>query len=43
MGAISRMDENDMRAVYRYLRSVEPVENVIEKTAYAPGEELPKK
>lgn len=42
-GAISRMDEDDMRAVYRYLHAVEPVENVIEKTAYAPGEEYPKK
>jgi len=41
-GAFSRMDEDDMRAVYRYLRSIEPVENKIEQIVFAPGEKLPK-
>lgn len=41
-GAFSRMEELDMRAIYRYLRSIEPVEKKIEKIVFAPGEDLPK-
>lgn len=41
-GAFSRMDEGDMRAIYRYLQSLEPVENKVEKIVFAPGEKLPK-
>lgn len=37
-GTFSRMDELDLRAVYRYLNSLEPVNNKIEKIAFAPGE-----
>jgi len=40
-GLYSRMDEVDLKALYRYLHSLEPVENKIEKTVYAPGEKLP--
>jgi hypothetical protein len=41
-GMYSRMSENDLKALYRYLHSLEPVEFAVEKTVYAPGEELPK-
>ena len=40
-GAFSRMNEVDLKAVYRYLKSLEPVHNKIEKTVYAPGEKFP--
>jgi hypothetical protein len=40
-GAFSRMNEIDLKAIYRYLKSLEPVHNKIEKTVYAPGEKLP--
>lgn len=33
-GSFSRMDEVDLRALYRYLMSLDPVSNKIEKTAY---------
>ena len=41
-GSYSRMTETDLKALYRYLHSLEPVEFAVEKTVYAPGEELPK-
>ena len=41
-GLFSRMDETDLKALFQYLHSLEPVENKIEKTVYAPGEALPK-
>jgi mono/diheme cytochrome c family protein len=41
-GVFSRMDESDLKAIYRYLHSLDPVEHKVEKTVYAPGEELPK-
>ncbi|MFO7613999.1 MAG: c-type cytochrome [Bacteroidales bacterium] len=41
-GCYSRMDEADLKALYRYLKSLEPVEFAVGKTVYAPGEELPK-
>jgi len=37
-GTFSRMDDLDLRAVYRYLKSLEPVNNKIEKIVFAPGE-----
>lgn len=37
-GSFSRMDETDLKAVYRYLQTVTPVKNTITKTAYAPNE-----
>ncbi len=40
--AFSRLNEVEIRAVYRYLNSIPPVENKIEKTVFAPGEPLPK-
>jgi hypothetical protein len=41
-GSYSRMTEGDMKALYRYLHALEPVEFAVNKTVYAPGEELPK-
>lgn len=41
-GVFSRMDETDLKAIYRYLHSLQPVEHKIEKTVYAPGEVAPK-
>jgi len=41
-GSFSRMDEVDLKAIYRYLHSLEPVKRKAEKTVYAPGEKLPK-
>jgi hypothetical protein len=39
-GMFSRMTVNDLKALYRYLHSLEPVEFKVEKTVYAPGEEI---
>ena len=40
-GMFAKMDDTDLKALYRYLHSLDPVENRIEKTVYLPGEELP--
>jgi mono/diheme cytochrome c family protein len=40
-GAFSRIDETDLKAIYRYLNSLEPVNNMVSKTVYFPGEYLP--
>jgi mono/diheme cytochrome c family protein len=40
-GPFSRMDETDLKAIYRYLKSIPGVKNKVEKTVYKPGEELP--
>jgi hypothetical protein len=40
-GSFSRMNEVDLKALYRYLRSLKPVKNKIEKTVYVAGERLP--
>lgn len=40
-GPFSRMDESDLKAIYNYLRSVEPVKNEIAKTVFQPGEKMP--
>jgi len=40
-GAFGKMDDGDLKAIYRYLQSLDPIENQLEKLVYAPGEELP--
>ena len=40
-GMYSRMDTTDLRALYKYLHSLDPVEHKIPKTVYPPGEKLP--
>jgi mono/diheme cytochrome c family protein len=40
-GPFSRMDESDLKAIYQYLHSIDPVKNKIEKTVYAPGDKMP--
>ena len=40
-GSFSKMDETELKALYRYLQSLDPVENKIAKTVYAPGEKIP--
>jgi len=40
-GLFSRMHETDLKALYRYLHSLEPVENKVPQTVFAPGEKLP--
>jgi mono/diheme cytochrome c family protein len=37
-GAFSQMDTLELRAIYQYLQTVDPVDNLIEKTVYVPGE-----
>jgi mono/diheme cytochrome c family protein len=37
-GPFSRLDENDLKAIYRYLQTVEPVKRTIAKTVYSPEE-----
>lgn len=40
-GSYSRMDIDDMKALYRYLITVPPVSRKIEQTTFAPGEKMP--
>jgi len=40
-GHYSRLDEVDMKALYRYLHSLDPVENVVERVVYGVGEKVP--
>lgn len=40
-GSFSTMDEVELKALYRYLNSLEPVENSIPKTVFGPGEAIP--
>lgn len=37
--AFANIDENDLKAVYKFLRSLKPEKNKVEKMVYAPGEE----
>jgi mono/diheme cytochrome c family protein len=39
--AFAMMNETELKALYRYLRSLEPQTSKVRKTVYAPGEELP--
>ncbi|MCC6721212.1 MAG: c-type cytochrome [Bacteroidia bacterium] len=40
-GAFSRLNEIDLKALYRYFQSIEPVKNKIEKTVFRNGEKMP--
>ena len=40
-GAIATMEELDLKALYRYLQTQEPVYNKIKKIVYKLGEALP--
>lgn len=40
-GAFSRINELELKAIYRYLKSLEPVKNKVPKIVYGPGEALP--
>lgn len=40
-GSFSRMNEVDLKALYRYLKTLEPKEFKVSKTVYAPGEAMP--
>lgn len=40
-GAFSRMNDLELKAVYRYLNSLDPVSGKVEKIYYGPGDELP--
>ena len=40
-GSFSRMSDVDLKALYKYLKSLEPVNNKITKVVYAPGEKFP--
>ncbi len=40
-GSFARMDEVDIRAIFRYLQSIKPIAHKIEKTVYEPGEVIP--
>ena len=39
--AFALMNETELKALYRYLKSLEPQKSKVVKTVYAPGEELP--
>jgi hypothetical protein len=40
-GMYSRADETDLKALYQYLHALEPVENPVPQTVFAPGEKFP--
>jgi mono/diheme cytochrome c family protein len=40
-GPFSRMDDNDLKAIYNYLRTVPSVNNDVTKTAFDEGEKMP--
>ena len=40
-GTFSRMNDLDLKALYRYLHSLKPVKNKIAKTVFPPGENFP--
>lgn len=40
-GSFSKMSEIELKAVYRYLRSLQPVKRKVERVAYEPGEKVP--
>jgi mono/diheme cytochrome c family protein len=39
-GAFSRINDMELKAIYLYLKSLEPVKNKIPKTIFNPGEEM---
>jgi mono/diheme cytochrome c family protein len=40
-GAFSRINDLELKAIFRYLKSLEPVKLSVPKTVFAPGEKLP--
>ncbi|MDW3647294.1 MAG: cytochrome c [Bacteroidia bacterium] len=40
-GSYANMDELELKAVYKYLRSIEAVQNLISRSVYEPGEKMP--
>ena len=40
-GCYSSMNESDLKAIFHFLQSLEPVDFTVAKTIYTPGEELP--
>lgn len=42
-GSFSRMNDVELKALYRYLHTLEPTENRIAKTIFPPGDPLPEK
>jgi len=40
-GAFSRINDLELKAIYRYLKSLDPVENKVPKTIFLPGEKWP--
>ena len=40
-GAFSNMDTLELKALYRFLQTISPVKNKIDKLEFAPGEEFP--
>ena len=40
-GFFSRINDTELKALYAYLTSVQPVENKIDKSVFLPGEKLP--
>jgi len=40
-GSFGRMTDLELKAIYRYLQSLDPVANKVEKIVFAPGEEVP--
>lgn len=40
-GSFSRMDKSDLKAIFRYLKSLKPISNKVEKTVFNIGEDLP--
>lgn len=41
-GCYSRMSESDLKAIFSYLQSLEPVDMFVEKTIFEPSEQAPK-
>lgn len=39
-GAFSRMDTSELKAIYQYLQTLDPVNNPVGKTVYLPGEKI---
>jgi mono/diheme cytochrome c family protein len=40
-GAMANLEENDLKAIYRFLHTLEPVKHPVNKVVYNPGEEMP--
>jgi mono/diheme cytochrome c family protein len=39
-GSFSRMDSTELKAIYQFLKTLEPINNPIGKTVYLPGEKI---